>query len=273
MLELRRLPSNVPADEVLTRREIAFPGGRSALAVLAPASVSGEDAAAALGLQTPRALVVLNGSTDELPPGLTATLRRALSDGLARVVSDERLTVVTGGTDAGVFAIFGEALADRRTAPCVGVAPANAVSWPGRDDAEAGSAPWDDLVPLEPHHSHFLLVEGSEWGAETDALIELSETLAAGRPSIVILAGGGEGAKREVLEQVRRGRQVLALAGTGRFADELVSAERSGEAIDAATAEVAASGSVTVLGAVEPPASLAERVREGLGLAEAKPKS
>jgi hypothetical protein len=269
MLEPRPLPRNVPADELLTRREIAFPGGRSALAVLAPASVSGKDAAVALGLQSPRALVVLNGSTDELPPGLTATLRRTLAAGLARVVADERLTVVTGGTDAGVFALFGQGLDDRRTAPCVGVAPADAVTWPGRDDGPAGTAPRDNLVPLEPHHSHFLLVEGAEWGAETDALIGLSETLATGRPSIVILAGGGEGAKREVLEQVRRGRQVLALAGTGRFADELAGAARGGKAADAATAEVAASGSLTILAAAASPASLAERVRAALGLAGA----
>jgi SLOG in TRPM, prokaryote len=273
MLEVRLPPRNVPADQVLTRREIAFPGGRSALVVRVPESVSGDDAAAALGLQPPRALVVLNGGTDELSPGLTATLGRTLADGLARVVSEEGLTVLTGGTDAGIFALFGKALADRRTAPCIGVAPANAVTWPGRDDAEAGPAPRNDLIPLEPHHSHFLLVESAQWGAETNALIGLSETLGAERPSIAILAGGGEGAKREVLEQIRRGRRVLALAGTGRFADELARAESSGITTDAETSEVAASGSVTVLGAAQPPASLAERVRAGLGLAEAKAKS
>jgi SLOG in TRPM, prokaryote len=256
----------VHSNGVLTNRRIAFLGGSTALAVVAPADVSGDDAADALGLSTePRGLVVLNGTTEAIPPGRAVALRRA-ADALAGVVVDERLTVLTGGTDAGIFGLFGRALSDRRTAPCIGVAPLGAVTWPGRDGVETGAA---GLVPLEPHHSHFLLVEGASWGTETRALIELSQTLAAERPSLVVLAGGGEGARREVLAQVRRGRRVLVLAGSGRFADEVVAARHGGIAGDPVTAEVATSTSVTVIAAVEP-AHLAARVRAALGLAEAR---
>jgi SLOG in TRPM, prokaryote/SMODS and SLOG-associating 2TM effector domain 1 len=86
-----------------------------------------------------------------------------LIDGLARVVSEERLTLITGGTDAGVFSLLGAGLGDHSPAASVGVAPAGRVTWPGRTDA----AP--DAVPLEPHHSHFALVEGEEWGAAASA--------------------------------------------------------------------------------------------------------
>jgi hypothetical protein len=256
----------VHSDEVLSSRRIAFPGGLTALAVVAPANVSGEDAADALGLSAqPRGLVVLNGSTEAIPPSRAVALGRAV-DAIARVVVDERLTVVTGGTDAGIFGLFGRALGERRTAPVVGVAPLGAVTWPGRDGAEAGSA---RLVPLEPHHSHFLLVEGIEWGTETRALVELSQTLAAECPSTVVLAGGGAGARREVLEQIRRGTRVLVLAGSGRFADEIVASRGGGVAGDPVTAELATSTSVSVVAAAEP-ASVAAGVRAALVSTEAK---
>lgn len=80
-----------------------------------------------------RALIVLGGSTNELSANETTVLR-SVGEVLARVAADERLTVVTGGTDAGIFAIFGQALAGQATAPCVGVAPAGAVTWPGRSE-------------------------------------------------------------------------------------------------------------------------------------------
>ena len=47
-----------------------------------------------------------------------------LQDGLARVVVKEGLSVVTGGTDAGIFQLFGKALGGRAKGPCIGVAPA-----------------------------------------------------------------------------------------------------------------------------------------------------
>jgi hypothetical protein len=258
----------------LARHTIVFPGGGSALAVVAPTDVSGADAVAALQLEPPRALIVLVGSTNKLPPNVTTVLRSNIGEGLARVASDERLTVVTGGTDAGIFAIFGRALAGQATAPCVGVAPVGAVTWPGRSEREPVVSPRNGVVQLEPHHTHFLLVEGAEWGTETEALIALAATLAAECPSVAILAGGGKGARQEVLEQIRRGRQVLVLAGTGRLADELARATTNwdADAIEPRTAEAAASGLVTALDSAEAPASLAEHVRQRLGLLEPKAK-
>src|SRR3954452_23581779 len=116
------------AAAALERREIDLGGGRTAVAVVAPQDVAGADAAAGLGVAPPRALVVLNGGTAELAPALRAELRRSLGDGVARVAVDERLTVVTGGTDAGIFALFGDALGEGRPAACVGVAPEGLVS-------------------------------------------------------------------------------------------------------------------------------------------------
>ena len=83
---------------------------------------------------------------------------------LAGLVIEERITVITGGTEAGVFALFGQALAAQGgpAAPCVGVAIT------GR------SAP----DKLEPHHTNFVLVEGDTWGDETPVMYRLVAALA-----------------------------------------------------------------------------------------------
>jgi hypothetical protein len=267
-----RAPEDSVASGTLARHSIDLPGGRTALAVFVPPTVSGEEAAAAFGLTAPRGLIVLNGGTADLSPELDAALRRTLGEGLARVAIEERLTVVTGGTDAGIFALFGEALDDDRTAPCVGVAPAGRVSWPGRE-RPSDRVPGDEQsVSLEPHHSHFLLVEGNDWGVETDAMLALSEALSGSCPSLALLAGGGAGARREVLAHLRAGREVIVLDGTGRFAERLAEATAGRGENAEETAEMVASGLITVVDAAEPPATLADLVRSRLvpGSAEAQ---
>jgi hypothetical protein len=253
------------AQEVgaLAARTIVLRGGRSAVAVFAPAAVSGNDAAAALGLPPPRRLIALTGGTADLPTDLNHVLRRRLGEGLARVAIDERLTVVTGGTDAGIFTLFGEALGDERTAPCIGVSPADRVTWPGRERLDPNPGD-EEPVPLESHHSHFLLIAGGEWGVETDAMLSLIRALSTTCPSVAVLAGGGDIARREVLGHVRAGRNVIVLADSGRFADELADAIAGGPVGQAETAEIAATGLVTVVEGMEPPSTLAELVRERL---------
>lgn len=248
----------------MRRTDVVLPGGRAAVVVFACPDVSGEDAVAALRLEPPRGLVVLNGSTTELAPELGAELRASLGDGLARIAVDEALTVVTGGTDAGVFAILGRAFGEERPAALVGVAPAGLVTWPGREEKQG------EAVALEPHHTHFLLIDGDEWGVETDAMVELAATLAEKCPSILVVAGGGTGAKREVLAQVRLGREVVVLAGSGRLADELAAAVASDNGTDLETAEAAASGLVTVLGRDGAPTGLASLLRARLSLTDEK---
>jgi hypothetical protein len=246
-----------------------LPGGRSVVSVFAPADVSGDEAVAALALPRPRGLIVLNGGTIEVSPELGSVLRRSLGDGIARVAIDERLTVVTGGTDAGIFSLFGQALDDERTAPCIGVVPAGRITWPGQA-FPTGRGPGDEeLVSLEPHHSHFLLVTGEDWGVETKAMLELSEALSVDCSSLAVLAGGGAGARREVLGHVRAGRGVIVLAGTGRFADELAGVLARRHAADPETAEIVATDLVMVVdGVADEPSGLADIVRARLGIRE-----
>jgi hypothetical protein len=154
-----------------------------------------------------------------------------LSDGLARFVAEERLTVITGGTDAGIFQLFGQGLARRgRTAPCIGVAPADLVIYPGHSRGEA---------PLEPHHSHFVLTTGRHWGDETATMMALAGALAHDCPSLAICVGGGEILLNEMQANIAAGRTLLLLAGSGRNTDAVLDAAAGRQAADARLAEIA----------------------------------
>ena len=155
----------------------------------------GEALVAALDLPAPRATVILNGTTAERDLRLAGVL-----GDLAAAARAERLTVLTGGTDAGIFALFGAAIGEP-TAPLVGVAPLHR-----------------DGVPLEPHHTHAVLVQGDAWGVETPVLLALAEALA---PAAAVICGGGAVTLTEVDGHLRAGRPVLAVAGSGGVADEL----------------------------------------------------
>jgi len=229
--------------------------------VVVPRAVDGAEVVTALGLPPAVGLVVLNGGTAPLPQALERRLASLLQDGLARVVTEERLTALTGGTDAGVFALFGRGLGDDTSTVCVGVAPEGAVRRPGRGEERDN----DERVPLEPHHSHFVLVEGDEWGDETETMLRVSSALAAAGRSLVVLVGGGTIARRETLGHTRAGRDVVVVAGSGRCADQLAAVIAGGaDPRDADFAEIRDCGRVTVLPADAAPADLAELVRTRL---------
>jgi hypothetical protein len=170
------------------------------IVVEAHPGAGGDDLLTALQLPAPRATVILNGTTAERDPRMADVLA-----GLAAAVHRERLTVVTGGTDAGIFSLFGQAIG-APSAPLIGVVPRER-----------------DGVPLEPHHTHVVLVDGDSWGDETPALLALAEALARLGPSVAVICGGGAVTRAEVAGHQRAGRPIVAVAGSGGVADELVS--------------------------------------------------
>jgi SLOG in TRPM, prokaryote/Protein of unknown function (DUF4231) len=206
-------PGELPLE--LSIGKARFPRGSTARMVFASREASVEDVVHALDLGVPPGVVVLAGGTRDFPVEIQASLAPLLSEGLAKVVSEEGLTTITGATDAGVFALFGAGLEERRSPVTIGVAPAALVTWPGRVSGV------DDAAPLEPHHSHFVLTDGDEWGDELPTMTRLAALLADERPSLMVLAGGGDVARLEFAAHVGAGREVIVLGGSGRLADEV----------------------------------------------------
>jgi hypothetical protein len=227
----------------IERVEIQFPNQNQAVA-LRSANLDARQIIDQLALPAPRALLILNGGTASLAPDLQAKLQGVLRDGLAQVVAEEAITVITGGTDAGIFHLFGQGLAKwRRTAPCIGVAVANLVSYPGHPHGKAD---------LEPHHSHFVLVDGEDWGDETATMYSLVATLAQDVPSLALFAGGGEICIREMQANVAQGRRMILLAGSGRSTDSVLAAADGHATDDPRLANLAREGRIYTFNLDEP---------------------
>jgi hypothetical protein len=191
---------------------------------------------AALKLSRPRALICLNGGTAEFGETLKMQLRRLLVDGLARVAAENAVTLVTGGTDAGIFSLLGEGLAKwGRKAPCVGVSPSTPVTWPGRSQGE---------TPLEPHHSHFIVVDGKDWGDETRTMYSVVQALSQDCPSIAVFAGGGDVTLREMGANVEQGREMILIGGSGRSTDAVLDIRAGATSSDPVLQEIASKGRI-----------------------------
>ncbi len=236
--------------------------------VHASPDASGDDVLEALAVARPRATLVLNGGTAPVEAPLAEHLAAVLAGGVASLACRDRLTVVTGGTDAGIFALYGAGVTTL-SAPLVGVAPAGLVRLP---DGAARRPPSDgggrDRVPLEPAHSHHVLVDGLRWGDETPVMLRLVAALDRYGPTVALLAGGGAVSAREVLGHVQAGRPVVVLAGSGRLADDIVAARR-GAVDNGVVAALAASPLVTVIELADGPAAVVSALRLLLRLAPA----
>ncbi|RME50588.1 MAG: DUF4231 domain-containing protein [Caldilineae bacterium] len=202
----------------LTPYDIEFDNGNVARYLRAPKGAAAKEIVEALKIKKPSAVLTVIGGAKGLDGDARLQLRSLFSRGVARAVYERACLVVTGGTDFGIMQMMGQGIADRgRSAPCIGVVPSELVQVPG------GPPPTEDRhhVPLEPHHSHFVLVEGENWGDETETMYRLVRHLAEGVPSVSILANGGRVAKKELLYCVRQQRPVIVLEGSGRLADEV----------------------------------------------------
>jgi hypothetical protein len=169
----------------------------------------------------PRPVIVVCGGADDLAEPQLTVARRTLGPAVAAAASLTGAVVADGGTAAGVMALLGEQRARDPAAMAVllGVAPAGKV--------EHAGAAQEGRTPLDRHHTHVVLADSDEWGGETPLLMALAEQLAQGRPIVMVLAGGGEGTRAELLEGVARGWPLFVIAGTGGVADEVVAALRS----------------------------------------------
>lgn len=234
-------------EKAVGRVLVDVAGGGTAPAVRVRRAADLVPALGALGVRAPRPVVVVVGGAGGLSPGEGRTLARLFEDGVAAAVEEVGAAAVDGGTDAGVMAALGEARARRGSGfPLVGVAAEGTVR-------SSHPHPASHAAELEPHHSGFLLVPGSDWGDEAPWIAQAATALAAGGPSVTVVVNGGDVALDDARHSLEAGRPVLAVRGTGRAADELAAAAR-GEAADARAEELARSGLVTTVDADDPEA-------------------
>src|SRR5690606_32243745 len=95
-----------------------------------------------------------------------------------------------------------------------------------------------DGVALDPDHTHFVLTDGEKFGDESDVIVRLATTLAAGREAGafgVVINGGGI-TTQETYDRAlspETAVPLLVFDGSGRFGDTLAAAARGVHTDDA----------------------------------------
>jgi hypothetical protein len=245
-------------DQSIQIETVNLTSQRQAQLITLPSGGSGADAVSALGLKQPEALMLLLGGIEGLPPGIGPRLVQLFSRGIARALVNIDALVFDSGLSTGTSQMLGQGVADRGfQTPVVGVAPAQLVAVPGSPKPEA--------VALDSNHSHFVLTPGSNWGDETETLFEMAETLAPERAPVVLLIGGGDVAKKQMLQAVRQGWPVIILKESGGLADTVaaLAQERPHFIEDSGLAEIIVDGKLYYIQSTGPISSF-ERVLEQL---------
>jgi hypothetical protein len=221
---------------------LTFTNGRTACAVEVDRSVDLSDALCRLGLSKPTPTLVLVGGAGGLGDAEMDRLRPLFVEALVPLIGALDAAVVDGGTDAGVMHLIGEAHAEAKaTFPLVGVAATGTVVLP---DVWPPSS--SDVAQLESHHTHFVLVPGSEWGDESPWLSCVASVLAREAGSVTLLVDGGEITWEDVSQSVEARRPVIVIGGSGRTADTLARTLR-GETTDERARKLAASGMLSAV--------------------------
>lgn len=253
MDQLRRLFGRSTAT-VLPHFLIRFPNNNTAQAVRAPRDTDAASAMSALELSKPRPALVIMGGAGKMEPQSMHTTRSSIEDGLSRFAQERGVAIIDGGTSAGVMGLLGFARQRRHyNFPLIGVAPEMRVEYPGHH-------PPTRQAELDPNHSHFVLVEGEDFGAESDLLASLGWTIAdEGRqPVLGVVINGGEIVKKEAYARATGTPHfpLLVLDGSGRFADELAAAYRAGTSADPVLKDIVRKGEIYVLPSNTPAESL-----------------
>lgn len=171
----------------------------------------------AAGLPTAAPTLVVIGGASQMTQESIERVHQLFQTVLAPLAEALNAVVIDGGTDTGVMRMIGQArTAMEATFFLLGVAPASKVSLPEQSSF--------DGEPLEPNHTHFVLTPGTKWGDESPWISAIASMLAVDRGSVTVLINGGEVSLLEVTESLRAGRPVAVIAGSGRLADEIATA-------------------------------------------------
>jgi hypothetical protein len=229
-----------PLRQAISNVQISFSNGCTANTIQVQNLQTLPIALEAVGLTKSRPVLVLIGGAGNLNPNRYDRLQHLFIYLLAPLAEKLGITVVDGGTDTGIMRLMGLARAKIAAKfPLVGVAPTGKIYLPN-------TLPGPDRHPLEPHHTHFILVPGNLLGDESPWLAQVAGILASEAPSVSILVNGGKVSLMDVQASIAGGRPVLVITETGRLADEISAAILQTEQVNEAISSVVKTGCFTL---------------------------
>jgi len=205
---------------------INFDSGRAAFALRAPLNGNPEEILNTLHLEPPQPVMIILGGATEMAADQESTTRPFFEVGMAHFVQKHQIAMIDGGTHSGVMKMIGMTrikLSFRF--PLVGVAPLGVIDYPGYENPKS-------LAELDSGHSHFVLVEGDEFGDEGLTMARLVHALSGygKQPVLGVVINGGAITREEVHRFATVPEfqiPLLVLQGSGRFADTLAEAVMS----------------------------------------------
>lgn len=235
--------------------QIHFANDNSALAVRVSPNTNPEDIIRVLGLESRPTLFVTGGAAGMSDEDYRRT--EEIVGAIADFAQENQITVIDGGTESGVMQMFGEARRQRQNSfTLVGVAPAPKVSYPGYVNPMAEAE-------LEDSHSAFVLVDTPEWGGESEMLVRLPKALAGTENRVCgVLINGGKIAAQDVIIAVSRELPILVLEGSGRFADEVAAAFKTGQANQAILRAILAGGDIQLVSTLDGSAAMRAKLEK-----------
>ncbi len=199
--------------------KITFDSRKTALAIRVNQPAELPNALQEIGLSDSRPVLVVVGGASNISETDFLRIQRLFVEVLAPIAETLGAYVVDGGTDVGVMRLIGTARSQIGAKfALVGVTPTGKVALPNKLETDA------NLTPLEPNHTHFVLIPGSNWGDESPWISNVATVLAGNAPSVTVLLNGGEITFQDAFCSVNTGRLVVVIGGSGRTADILASA-------------------------------------------------
>ncbi len=237
--------------KVPTPFRIEFQKGHVATAVRADPDADPRNIVNALNLASPPGLLMLAGGAGKMS-GEQLSKITPFIDAASEAVISLGITVIDGGTNVGVMALMGSSLErSGGSVTHIGVLPAY---------AEAGSGQRGEEI-LDPHHTHFVLVESDRWGRETRLMYRLAELLSGRIPSLALLVDGGKIALDEVVWNVYQKREIVVVSGSGRIADDIATAvKESSDDLSDQMRKIIQGGKFTFVDVSDPPMKLKELI-------------
>jgi SLOG in TRPM, prokaryote len=207
-------------NQAIQKRFIHFLNGHCAWSVVSPIGTDAKDIFDALNIQRPGALIMVAGATSDLSEEVTSHLTQLCSHGIMPAAIQKKAMIIDGGTQVGVIKLIGQSANEcGHRSILLGVTCAGLVIYPGGPSIKEELL--EKSAPLDPNHSHFVLVESEIWGCETDTMYALARLISKGIPVVTLVINGGIISKNEVLYSIRQGWPLLIIEGTGRLADEI----------------------------------------------------
>ena len=230
-----------------------FPNGQTAHAVRVVADANAAIVYHLLGFKEASPAIFVSGGASKMSQKDKKRTKEII-EGIALFAEERQAVIIDGGTESGIMKLIGDTRGKvGYQFPLIGVSPLGKVSYPGYQN------PHEEAF-LEDRHSHFVLVDGDQWGVESKLIVSLAHAIAGNgqKPAVGILINGGQIAMQEVYLATTRRQKIpmIVLEGSGRAADEISTAFRAGQANHSLLQAILSGGDIVLVGTAEGPAAM-----------------